>query len=60
MFAAKAKMYGVLCNQSSSIGLDKTIVIGQRKKLLISRLFIGHHKTRTAQPANVRRYGECL
>ena len=43
MFAVKAKIYGMLYNQSSSIGFMKHLVIGQRKKLLISRLFIGQH-----------------
>ena len=42
MFAVTAKLYGVLYNQPSSIAFDET-VIDQRKKLLISRLFIGHH-----------------
>ena len=37
----KAKIYGVLYNQSSFIAFDmKHLVIGQ---LLISRLFIGYH-----------------
>ena len=45
MFAVKVKLYGLLYNQSSSIALMKDLVIGQRQKktLLISRLFIGHH-----------------
>ena len=37
--AVKAKIYGALYKQSSSIAFDET----SAKKLLISRLFIGHH-----------------
>ena len=44
MFAIKAKIYGVLYNQSSSIALMKHLVIGQHQKLLISWHFIGQHK----------------
>ena len=32
MFAVKAKIYGVLCYQSSSIALMKHLVIGQHQK----------------------------
>ena len=32
MFAVKAKIYGVLYNQSSSIAFDEHLVIGQRRK----------------------------
>ena len=32
MFAVKAKIYGVLYNQSSSIAFDENLVIGQRQK----------------------------
>ena len=32
MFAVKAKIYGVIYNQSSSIALMKHLVIGQRRK----------------------------
>ena len=39
MFAVKAKVYGVLYNQASSIAFDVT----SSYWLLISRLFIGHH-----------------
>ena len=40
IFAVKAKIYGVLYNQASSIAFDETLV--SAKKLLISRFFIGH------------------
>ena len=44
MFAVKAKIYGVLYKQSSSIAFDETFSYWSApKKLLISRLFIGHH-----------------
>ena len=44
MFAVKAKIYGVLHNQSSSIAFDETSSYwSEPKKLLIYRLFIGHH-----------------
>ena len=46
MFAVKAKIYWVHYNQSSSIAFDETRyleLLVSAKKLLISRLFIGHH-----------------
>ena len=44
MFAVKAKIYGLLYNQSTSIAFDETSSYWSApKKLLISRLFIGHH-----------------
>ena len=44
MFAVKAKIYGMIYNQSSSIAFDETSSYWSApKKRLISRLFIGHH-----------------
>ena len=44
MFAIKAKIYGVLYKQSSSIAFDETSNYWSvPKNSLISRLFIGHH-----------------
>ena len=44
MFAVKAKIYGVLYNQSSSIAFDeRSSHWSAPKKILVSRLFIGHH-----------------
>ena len=44
MFAVKAKIYVVLYNQSSSVAFNETSRYWSApKKLLISRLFIGHH-----------------
>ena len=44
MFAVKAKIYGVLYNQASSIAFDETSSYWSAvKKLLISRLFVGNH-----------------
>ena len=43
MFAGKAKIYEMLYNQFISIAFDENLVIGQRQKAPISRLFIGHH-----------------
>ena len=43
MFAVKAKIYGVsTINPALSLKL-KHLVIGHTKKLLIPRIFIGHH-----------------
>ena len=43
VFAVKAKIYGVIYNQSSSIAFDETSSYwSAQKRLLISRLFIGH------------------
>ena len=42
MLAVKAKIYGVLYKQFSSIAFDETSMVSS-KKLLISRLFIGHY-----------------
>ena len=45
ILAVKAKIYGVLYKQSSSIAFDETSSYWSAlKKLLISRLFIGHLK----------------
>ena len=44
MFADKGKINGVLYNQPSPLAFDQTSNYWSAlKKLLISRLFIGHH-----------------